>query len=70
MTPEINFGDGYCLESCNLQCRLPDREHNTFQRQSQKGIFAGSAVVKYECLLALNMNDCCLAACKYDKAAK
>ncbi|MBK9390319.1 MAG: 4Fe-4S binding protein [Bacteroidetes bacterium] len=69
MTPEINFGDGYCLETCNLCSSVcPTGSITHFSPDAKKIIFMGSAVVNYkECLLAHNKEcDRCMAACKYN----
>jgi ferredoxin-type protein NapF len=69
MTPEIHFGNGYCLETCNL-CSVvcPTGSITLFSPEAKKRIFMGSAMVNYEeCLLSRNREcDRCLAACKYD----
>jgi len=69
MTPEIEFINGYCLETCNLCSTVcPTGSITQFSVKTKDRIFMGSAELNYSnCLLAHNKEcDRCLAACKYD----
>jgi len=69
MTPEVDFVNGYCLETCNLCSTVcPTGSITLFSPEAKNRIFMGSAEVIFDkCLLALNKEcDRCIAACKYE----
>lgn len=68
MTPEISFGPGYCLETCNLCSSVcPTGAITLFSVNSKDQLFMGTAEVTMENCLLVNNKECvkCRESCKF-----
>lgn len=68
MTPEVNFGSGYCLEECNLCSRVcPTGAIAHFDSAAKNQLFMGTAEINLQNCLLLNNRECnkCNESCKY-----
>lgn len=69
MTPEVEFGPGYCLEQCNLCSRVcPTGAIALFDPDAKSQLFMGSAVITLPDCRLQNNSECnkCRASCKYE----
>ncbi len=69
MTPEINFKDGYCLETCNLCSQVcPSGAITLFSVDAKSQLFMGTAEVHLGNCLLLNNRECvkCRESCKFE----
>lgn len=69
LTPELEFSEGYCLETCNLCGKVcPTGAISAFSVEAKRELFIGSAAIELKNCLLLNNRECikCKESCKYD----